>query len=492
MRKLRVLLIFVLLSLTMWLRLRHLGHTEMWWDQSITLNRSLEWIQGGSLPLSSMQSSFGVFNPPLAQYLYAIPLFFTRNITGVVWFIGVFNSLAILLASSAIGRVFGFKLAWWVGILFAVCPWAVFFSRLIWMQSFVPGFAALLFACVLLYFSEYSDPKYLLGGALCLAAAVQTHLTAVTLIPVLIILFFLVGKANFSVKRILSGCGVFALTFLPFLVFQFQTGFADWHTLRTKLHIPISVDTQSFRWPVTLIQSRGVYPGLAFENSITPWPPLRTVGIHIDALSAALLYIGVGYGIIFVIRQWKQPAKRNLVVGVLTALLWLGVPPLFFIRHTAPVLHYYFLYTYPAQFLLMVFWVSQISALLLQRAKALPQLWKRRLMCTGANIPFVFLLLVILQQTSLNVLGQDMLSDGSIPQFQVKLVQQVIDSARTVTRRYPDCQFVVMGEGTIYETSRFGLLREFVGRDRVRFADASVRLYPVPCAIYFVLDSGEN
>ncbi len=48
-----------------WLRTRHLGFSEMWEDQALTLNMALEWVHGGALPLASMKSSFGVFNPPL-------------------------------------------------------------------------------------------------------------------------------------------------------------------------------------------------------------------------------------------------------------------------------------------------------------------------------------------------------------------------------------------------------------------------------------------
>jgi hypothetical protein len=135
----------------------------MWGDQALTLNAALEWVHGGALPLASMKSSFGVFNPPLVQYLYALPLFFSTNLLGVVGLVALVNFAGVLALGWAAARVLSRRTAAWAMVLLAVNPWAVYYGRLIWMQSFVPGFAALALAAVLLYFGDRPRWRYALA-----------------------------------------------------------------------------------------------------------------------------------------------------------------------------------------------------------------------------------------------------------------------------------------------------------------------------------------
>ncbi|MGH2524837.1 MAG: hypothetical protein ACRDH2_20205, partial [Anaerolineales bacterium] len=233
-RSLTWLLALALLLFAAWLRLRHLGYTEIWEDQAITLNMALEWVHGGALPLASMKSSFGVFNPPLIEYLYALPLFFKPDILGVAWLTALANLAGVLVAGLATARVFGERVGWWATLLFAVNPWAVYYGRLIWMQSFVPGFSSLLYACVLLYFTVDAKPIYLALAALCLSATVQVHLTAAVLgLPLLLIGLCFLRRLKFW--PIAAGLTLALVSFAPFVLFQFRSGFADWPALRAGL-----------------------------------------------------------------------------------------------------------------------------------------------------------------------------------------------------------------------------------------------------------------
>jgi 4-amino-4-deoxy-L-arabinose transferase-like glycosyltransferase len=206
----------------------------MWEDQALTLNAALEWVHGGALPLASMKSSFGVFNPPLVQYLYALPLFISTRLLGVVGVVALVNLAGVFAAGWAAARVWGWRVAWWATLLFAVNPWAVYYGRLIWMQSFVPGFAGLTLAFALLYFGRAQRWTYALGAALCLSATIQVHLTAVVLVPVLLVVA-LVFRRQVRWPHLLGAGGVFAITWLPFLWFEIRNNFVDWHALRAGL-----------------------------------------------------------------------------------------------------------------------------------------------------------------------------------------------------------------------------------------------------------------
>ncbi|TET50252.1 MAG: hypothetical protein E3J64_08485 [Anaerolineales bacterium] len=482
----KVIFTLLLVALSLWIRLRRLGYTDMWWDQSTTLNRSLEWLHGGSLPLSSMWSTFGVYNAPMAQYLYAVPLLFWENIVAVAAFIGIVNLLGIAALALAAARVFNWRVAWWSALLFTVCPWAAFFGRLVWMQTFVPASSAMLLACLLLYFADSPKPIYVILGALCLAVAIQTHLTSVALVPV-VATVAIVFRRRIKLRPFLVAGVLFALTFLPFLLFQFQTDFADWHKLRRGLGGVAQVNLDSLRQIAILLRSPGAYPGLGFPLALRLSPTIDLRWLPVDDLIVALLVLGAMNGVILAVRGWKGH-DRPAASGAFIVFLWLCLPPLAFVYHTHPLVHYYFLQVFPAPFILIALLGDRVYTIVAHWLHKRTRL-QQRSRSAVALVGFLPLALIAASQIRLNVIGQDLRASGGYGgygRFRMADVQQVIDTANQLMVERPDCQFVVISEVTIYETYLFGLLREFVGSDRVRFSQAGTGfLYPYPCALYF-------
>jgi len=481
---------------TAWLRLRLLGYTEMWGDQALTLNAALEWVHGGPLPLASMKSSFGVFNPPLVEYLYALPLFFSTHLLGVVWLVALVNLAGVLAAGWAAARVLGWRAAWWATLLFAVNPWAVYYGRLIWMQSFVPGFAALTLAFVLLYFCYQPRAYYLAGAAVCLSAVIQVHLTAVVLVPVLLVVA-VVFRSQVRAAHLLAAAGVFAVTWLPFMLFEVRNNFVDWHALRTGLGLPAQVSAASLLILLDLLHGRGSLATLflpaeqraAFEG------PLPLAWIAGPVLAAAVAVAGVN-----VVRGWREmgastsqhaasatvsPAAENDSRRAdFVLLLWTLVPVIFYLRHNQYLQNYYLLYVLPAPFLLMARLADRFY-------RWLRALWPHAAR-SGFWLPvlaFAPLALIAAQQARLDVLGQNRLASGEAGRQRVMDVQAAIDLSRALLAERPDCALVVMSNGAQFEASRFALLREFtrLGADppRTRFVSAAEgRLLPSPCAVF--------
>ena len=481
---LKTLLAILLVALSLWIRLRLLGYADMWWDQSITLNRSLEWLHGGSLPLTSMWSTYDVFNAPLVQYLYAVPLLFRENIITVTAFIGIVNLLGVLAMAAAAARVYNWRVAWWAALLFVVCPWAAFYGRFVWMQTFVPAFSAMLLACLLLYFADTAKPAYLVLAALCLAAVIQVHLTSVALVLVVAVTGALFHR-RVKLRPLLIGVALFTLVFLPFLAFQVQTDFEDWDRMLSGLSGEARVDAESLHFVVTLLGSEGAYPGPAVSMAQSFSSGLDLGWLHIDELVVILVLAGALCAVVSIVRDWRA-GNRQASAGLLIVLLWLCVPPLFYVRHTHPLGHYYLLQVFPAPFVLMALLADRVHVRLARwlegRTSRLQQSWARRI----AAVAFLPLALIAAYQIRLNVIGQNLRAEGDYSKFRMADVQEAIDSANELLTTRPDCQFVVASEVANYESSRFGLMREFVGRDRVRFSQAGVTfLYPAPCAVYF-------
>lgn len=464
-----------------WLRLRHLGYTEFWGDQALTLNMALEWVHGGDMPLASMKSSFGVFNPPLVEYLYALPLLIKPDLMGVVWLVALINLLGLAVAGWATVRVFGWRVGWWATVLFTVNPWAVYYGRLIWMQSFVPGFSALCYACTLLYLTQAPRWRYVVVGALSLAAVVQVHLTSIILIPVIGFLGLCLVKRP-SFWHIGLGGSLFVASFAPFIVFQFRTHFADWEALRAGLSRPAEINLAPWLILLDLLQSKGIYSTLG--TAAERWRALDGFGSFTDASLAVLITLALGWAIVSVLRQattfWARRAVPMPMMGQLVLVIWLVVPVLSFLRHTQYLQNYYFLYLFPIPFILLALFADQVYQWLRGQWAQWPVgRW-------AALVAFAPLGLIAAQQARLDVLGQNLAAAGVAGQQRILDVQQAITTSQRLMASRPACQLVVVTEGAQYESSRFALLREFVGRNRTRFAEAGAGyLLPQPCAVYF-------
>ena len=479
-----------LAGFALWLRLRLLGYTGFGSDQSLSLAQALAWVHGGPLPLASIKSSLGLYNFPLVEYLYALPLFFKSNLLGVVWLIALVNLAGLGLAAWATARVFGWRTAWWAALLFVVNPWAVYYGRIIWMQTFVPAFASIFFACVLLYFADRPHTRYILGGALSLSGAIQSHPTALVLVAVLVVVGLCFPR-RLRLWPLLAGGALFLLSFAPYLVFEARLGFSDWQALRASVSGAADVSLAPLDLMVELLQSKRIYDtagsaAAAWQALDLAWP--------VDALVAWLLGLGAAAAALGLVWPWRPRGERTWTpqrVGHLILLAGLVLPVLFFLRHSFPLQNYYFLYYYPVPFILMASLADQVYLWL--RGQIGRRLAHGPALLGGAAglLAFLPLALIAFQQARLDVLGQDLLARGAAGHQRIIDTQRAIDSARQLLGQKPECQLVVISEGNTYEDSRLSLLREFTRSaygaypDRVRFVRAGAgTLLPAPCAFY--------
>lgn len=467
----------------LWLRLCGLGYMEMWHDQSRTLNMALQWVHGGPFPIVGELSSLGIHNAPLVEYLYALPLFLSNeNIISVCSFVAIVNLIGIAVAGWATARVFGSRVAWWATLLFVVNPWAVHYGRLIWMQSFVPAFAAVLYACVLLYFTTEAKARYLVLGMLSLSATIQTHLISVVLLPVLLIIAVL-NLRRIKVGPFLIATGLFILSLIPFLIFHFTTRFSDWEALRTGIGGRLDINLTSLVLALDLFRAKGVFSVPFVTDS--SWWLTALERFEPDRLAVVLLGSSIVYAIGYSILGWKK--DRSQAVGVLLLWLWFCLPIVAFVPHTRLLFSYYFLYLFPAGVVLLAWGVEHLCQFIADLSKCWNHTggrYVRQILIVAIFLP---LALVAVYQVSFVVNGQNVMAQGRIGRQRLLDVQYTIDVAKRLLDERPGCQLVVMTDRPLWEDDRFGLLSEFVGRERVRIVEAgSAYLYPSPCAVYFL------
>jgi Dolichyl-phosphate-mannose-protein mannosyltransferase len=154
-------------------------------DEVDALSRTRALVDHGVLPATGGHMSWGVPDPPLVIYLLALPAALTRDAALAAAFMGMLDLIAVVLAYRLGAQSFGKTVGLAAGLLYATCPWAVYFARDVWV-NIVPAFTAIaLFAAV--HVVARRRRRWALVFFLAIGAQAQTHLLAVVyLIPVLL------------------------------------------------------------------------------------------------------------------------------------------------------------------------------------------------------------------------------------------------------------------------------------------------------------------
>ncbi|MBI3287881.1 MAG: glycosyltransferase family 39 protein, partial [Chloroflexi bacterium] len=314
------------------LRLRHLEYSEIWDDQALVLNIAQGWVSRGIFPLVADKSSFGLMNPPLVEYLYALPLFIQRDILGVAWLTALANLAALLIAYWAVAKVFGPRVALSATLLYAVNPWSVHYSRLILNPTLVPLFAALLLASLLQYFAREPKPIYLSLSLLWLAGVIQTHWTSVVLV-LTVGAIFLIFRRRLRLGPLLVGMALFLLSFTPYLVYEVIAGYPNLAALREGLSQPATISLASVLVVLDLLRTEGVF--FTLGPFAYPWRASGAPWMQLDQLMVILLLSSLIYAIGWIAKQARTELRGDdpspLRVGRIILLLWMIVPILFFL-----------------------------------------------------------------------------------------------------------------------------------------------------------------
>ncbi|MGQ0600343.1 MAG: ArnT family glycosyltransferase [Anaerolineales bacterium] len=464
---------------TSFIRFRALGYTEMWGDQSQEIGGALAWLNGGPPPLTAMKSSFGVFQAPLIRYLYAIPLAVNRSVMGVLWWTALANVAGVLVFGGVVARLLGWRIAAWLTVLYAVNPWSVYYSHLIWMPTFVPFFACLLLASVLLYVAETPRPLYVIVAAIALAGVIQVHLAGVVLIGILALVIGILSP-RLHLWALIVGALLFGLSFVPYLVFQWQSHWVDLATLQSGLGREANFNLAAVLLAFDLLQSQGVYTtaGLAAES----WRAADPLGRTVDSLITVAFVVAHGWALwrvvrVLITRQPRATWDRRTRVSVVL-LLWLTAPILIFLRHSHYLQNYYFLYWVPAQLFLIVMMTDEVG-------EALAQRWPR--LGGWRWIVYAPIGVVVLQQLWMTTVGQNLMAAGAAGRQRVVDVERALQSAQRLMAERPDCQLVVVSEGRGYASASLGFWREYFPPGRVRFMQTGIGyLVPPTCAVYFM------
>lgn len=471
-----IILFALILGLALFLRIRHLDTTGIWGDQSFTLNTAMRWINGGAMPLASNKSSAGFVNPPMIEYLYAIALRVWPDILSVAALTMISGMVAVAAAGWAAYKVFGQRAAFWSVLIFAVNPWSVLYSQLIWNQTMVPVFASLTCACLLLYFAVEQRPIYLILSFVWAACMTQVHPGTMVQLLVMGLLFALFWR-KLRVWPLIAGVAIFALMYVPFLLYESGVGWVDVQAALQVARQPASPSVAAVLVSADLLHARGL---LGSARHV----------LQFDTLATALLVSSLGYalwaGVRAFIRRRHDPQAAQKATGFCILLLWFILPILFYLRSAHYLQIYYLIGQLPAHFLLIGVCLDGIQRGLERAAQRARSRGARRAaqVMTWAILPLPLLLLAG-WQFAFDLQLQDHRFQGREGLTQIRHIRAATQVARQLLAERPACDLVVVAEGHSLEVSELSLLREFTDPGRVLLTDGGLALpLPTPCAIY--------
>jgi len=491
--RLTAVLATVVLLLALLLRLRGLDTTGLWGDQAFTLNTAMRWVNGGPVPLAANKSSVGFVNPPMIEYLYAAALFLWRDVLSVSLLTLLGGMVAVAVTGVVTARLFGRRAGLWAMLAFAAAPWAVFWSQLIWNQTMVPPFAALALGLLLLYLFDRPRGVYLIGSFASAAAMTQVHPGSVVQL-LTIGLALLLYRRRVQWHHIAAGVAIFALLYLPYLLYQLGTGWADLAAMRAVAGQASTWSSAAVRLSLDLIRAQGLFraaPGVRLFDMLAAALFLGALAIVVREVAGGGWRLKIADGNTDnglsprAVTRHSPLATRH---ALLVILLWFALPLLFYLRSGVYLQNYYLVGQWPAHFVILGVALDTLQRAAGRRASAAAISGRSPAWRAAPWLLPVPLLALVAFQIFFSLRYQDARTAGDGPPLQVRHARALLVQAGRLLKARPDCALAGLGHGAQVETSDLALLVEFTAPSRVLLADADLALpQPSPCAVY--LDS---
>ena len=346
------LLVLVILFIATLLRFSHPTVVEFFHDDAMLSSLVQELVVGEKFPLVGILSSVGIPNPPTGVYLLAIPFAFSSDPMVAILFIMGWNVLGVVILWWIAHRYFGQTIGLIAGLVYAVNPWAIIFSRKIWAQEIHTPLILLAIALGLYGFWEQSKANqtfsHRIAQILCLPIlvfALQIHFAAWALFPIFLILL-LVGRKQISFIALGTSIVLTVLVLTPYAIGLKQT--LDQDPRRITDAVNRSDANDGLRFSSDSLQSMAyLATGLGVETWVAPQQQADLLR-HVPPLVPFWFLIGssVFVGIFYLFQQ-----KRFSFLSLL--LVWAFLPAVTLIPVWTPIHTHYFVPSIPALALLI-------------------------------------------------------------------------------------------------------------------------------------------
>jgi hypothetical protein len=321
------------------------------YDDVDVLSRTRDVLTRG-LTATGPLTSWGIPDPAGSVYLMLPAALMPAPATAAVVWGGLLSTLAVALTCVLVCRYLGTATGIVAGLLFAVNPWAVYFSRRSWAEI-VP------LLTVAALWSAYAvvgrkESRWAVPFFVALAAQVQVRILAFIYGPAAL-LTLLIWPRRWGLRWPALGIGLGALLAIPYLLW---IG-VHWAEIVAKLGagnrgIAEAPHASAVGLVVWLAAGFGLLPA---HSDVAPWlDPLGQAGVLGLGLVALLLAAGLLMGVVGAIR------RRSGWEAMLLAGLWLVLPFAALIAQSSSVYLHYLVALFPAVFIVLALPVGWLLA----------------------------------------------------------------------------------------------------------------------------------
>ncbi len=318
------LIVFFLASI---FRLTFMDLIEFKFDEAFTVFQMTSFFNDPVLFQTGPVQSTGMYNFPIFNYVMLVLSLFSRHPQYLSFMIGLINSLLIAVLYFAIKKFYGQKTAIFSSLFLIFSPWAIIFSRKIWMPDLI-----LIFVIPSIYFLQSLILEKKLNSTfwlfLFLTLTFQFHASG-AFFTMATILILLILRTRIDVKKAFEGIGLGLITAIPYFIRQLLSSpfCIDCQLFLKYQQIPKEADYQNFLRPLQLLN------GSFFEILLGSNFPEFIVNLKIIELIFYSSFVILIISCILVIKYKKEYAFLILYVLI--------IPALYLITKTPSYMHYF-------------------------------------------------------------------------------------------------------------------------------------------------------
>lgn len=340
--------VLLLIITSSFFRISNLNLIEFKADEAANILLAAQPILGHPLSPGGTVSSLGILNPPVFNYFLLPILFFSFDPRVITFFIALSNIIAIIGLFLIIKKYYSTQTAFISSVLISLSPWAILYSRKIWMQDLLLPFIALMLLSIHKLIIDKKEHYWLLYG---LSSALLIQLHQISIIFVLIISIFLILKrVKINLKFLILGTAIGLLPLMPYIIYEFSNNFPDLKSiLDTKSKLSPNYSWQIFIRPLQ-IMNIGDFRFILGDDTLTFAQkfPLIYKARQILYIEYLLLPLGI-----FIFIKKNKQLSFLAYSAILTVIAY-------FILKIEPFMHY-FIIIMP---LLFIFTSTAISELI--------------------------------------------------------------------------------------------------------------------------------
>lgn len=359
------------------LQLVEFRHDSAWWSYA-----ALQLLRGGAVPLIGQpvgSVTVPLYNGPLMTYLVSALFALVGNEPlRANMFIALCNTAGIVVTFMLGRRMYSTAVGLIAALMMAIAPWLVLYSRMLWPQALYLFLVPVILYVLLVAIEKDRAWLQVLLGVL-LGFGLQLHLSMLVLIGVsgLIVLAYSRRKA----LVVLLGLGVL-IGYAPILIYDATHNFANLSVLARlpSFHAAPASEAQESRithivkavWNFSnVLSGQGMWVS---KLSKQPYLP-RAIDWGQGILGAALF--GMALLTMLVANMRGKPLRQAIKFPLADAIILLAaLVPLFYMAFSSsPVQRHYFIFFYPAVFLVMARGLTLLQAMLERRPLWPPVRW---------------------------------------------------------------------------------------------------------------------